>query len=181
MSADSLSAAARRPLHTRQIHCRGFVREDGLYDIEGTLTDVRDADVTLRSKVVPSGAFIHRMTLCLTVDTQFVIHAAVARMDDTPYEACKRIEVAYRALVGLRIEPGFNDRARRLFRGTAGCSHLTELIPVVATTVFQVLWGEREPDAGTGPHTPLGGCHALRLDGEVVRQYFPELPQDGQR
>lgn len=179
MSHDRPPPAARRPLHTRQIHCRGFARDDGLFDIEGTLTDTRDTDLTLRSKVVLSGAFIHRMTLCLTVDSHFVIHGATARMDDTPYEACKGIEAAYRALIGLRIEPGFNERARRLFRGTAGCSHLSELIPVVATTVFQVLWGEHESGIGSGTQTPLGGCHALRLDGEVVRQHFPERLQGG--
>ena len=34
-------AHARKLIHTRTIDCRGYEREDGLWDIEGHLTDTK--------------------------------------------------------------------------------------------------------------------------------------------
>ena len=34
-------AAARKLMHTRTIDCRGYEREDGLWDIEGRLSDIK--------------------------------------------------------------------------------------------------------------------------------------------
>ena len=36
--------APREPIHTRAIDLRGYRREDGLWDIEGHLTDVKCYD-----------------------------------------------------------------------------------------------------------------------------------------
>ena len=33
------AATPREPIHTRRIECQGFLRQDGLWDIEGRLTD----------------------------------------------------------------------------------------------------------------------------------------------
>ena len=33
--------AAREPLHTRRVECRGYRRTDGLWDIEGHLVDTK--------------------------------------------------------------------------------------------------------------------------------------------
>ena len=38
-------AAPRTLLHTRQVQCTGWEREDGLFDIEGRLSDVRAHDL----------------------------------------------------------------------------------------------------------------------------------------
>jgi hypothetical protein len=32
---------ARKLLHVRSVECRGYLREDGLWDIEGSLKDVK--------------------------------------------------------------------------------------------------------------------------------------------
>ena len=41
-----LSASAeRKPIHARQIDCRGYQREDGLWDIEAHLTDVKSYEI----------------------------------------------------------------------------------------------------------------------------------------
>lgn len=84
-------------------------------------------------------------------------------------------------LVDLRIEPGFTQQVRRLFRGIQGCTYLTEWAPVMAITAFQILW----TDAGNFDSTqagedrpsgsPLGGCYVLWLDGEVVMRHFKHL------
>ena len=34
-------AAPRQHIHTREIVCRGYLRDDGLWDIEGSICDVK--------------------------------------------------------------------------------------------------------------------------------------------
>lgn len=119
------------------------------------------------------------MRVRLTIDRERRIVDAQAFSEHTPYADCMEVEARYRKLIGLRIEPGFTGAVKRLFRGTEGCAHLTELVPVMASTAFQVLWAQGDFGGadveGSGRRTsPLGGCHALRLDGQVVRTYFPQ-------
>lgn len=168
----------RRPVHLRRIACEGFLRDDGLVDIEGTLIDTKPAPFDLPDKTVPIGEPVHRMTLCLTIDRELMIVAASARTLDAPYEVCGDIVDSYRKLVGLRIEPGFVQRVKRMFRGTLGCTHLSELLPTMATTALQVMWSMHfdgpDPSWKRGG-SPLGACHALRLDGPVVLKHFRHL------
>lgn len=173
----------RRPLHLRRIHCEGFERDDGLIDLEGTLIDTKPIPLALVSRVVPAGEPIHQMRVRLTIDRERRIVDARAFSEETPYPDCREVEAAYRQLVGLCIEPGFTQQVKRLFRGTAGCTHMTELLPALASTAFQVLWAngnfEGADEPGSGRRTsPLGGCHALRLDGRVVRTYFADTARE---
>ena len=171
----------RRPVHLRRIECAGFARDDGLFDIEGTLIDTKPDQLVLPERTVPANAPIHHMTLRMTVGRDFVIHDVLARSVDVPYEVCGHIAPAYRSLIGERIEAGFTQKVKRMFRGVAGCSHLTELLPVMATTAFQIIWSDVDnfdsTAVGNGRTrgSPLGGCHALRLDGEVVLRYFSHM------
>jgi hypothetical protein len=170
------ASTGRRQVHLRRITCTGFQREDGLWDIEGRLTDTKPEAVSLPEREVAADEAIHDMLVCLTIDREFVIRAAWARTLSGPYRVCGEINASYGQLVGVRIEPGFTQNVKRLFRGVLGCTHLTELLPPMATTAYQVLWTERSKardSAATGT-SPLGGCHALRLDGEVVRLHFSE-------
>ncbi|MFN0316103.1 MAG: DUF2889 domain-containing protein, partial [Burkholderiales bacterium] len=55
-----LSAAVpRKPMHHRTIECRGYLRDDGLWDIEGHLIDTKTFDVVLpeRGNVKPGEHF----------------------------------------------------------------------------------------------------------------------------
>ena len=170
----------RKPVHLRTIQCQGFERDDGLVDIEGTLTDTKPHDLQLRTKPVSAGQPIHRMTLCLTIDRERLIHAVQVQTLAAPYGVCSEIGPRYQQLVGLRIEPGFNLAVKRLFKGVLGCTHMTELLPVMATTAYQILWSRADEDpqakaqGGQTQSSALNGCHALSLEGEVVKRYFPQ-------
>ena len=88
----------------------------------------------------------------------------------------QHIADSYDRLVGLRIGPGFTMTVKRLFRGVEGCSHMIELLPPMATTAFQILWSRPNAyGASAEGQTPLGGCHALRLDGPLVARRSPIL------
>lgn len=177
--SEPVAASARRPLHLRRIQCEGFERADGLIDLEGTLVDTKPMPLRLVSRVVPEGEPIHQMRLRLTIDRERRIVDAQAWSEHTPYPDCKEVEPAYRRLIGIRIEPGFTRQIKRMFRGTAGCTHMTELLPAMASTAFQVIWADGDfggPDeSGSARRTsPLGGCHALRPDGHIVKTYFSD-------
>jgi hypothetical protein len=57
------SAQPRKLLHTRHVECRGFEREDGLWDIEGQIVDTKAYSYTAdwRGGVV-AGAPAHSMS-----------------------------------------------------------------------------------------------------------------------
>ena len=88
-----LSASAdRKPIHHRQIDCRGFRRADGLWDIDGHLVDTKAYAFSnrFRGTVIP-GVPLHEMWLRLTVDDTLTIRAAEAVTDNSPYAMCPDI------------------------------------------------------------------------------------------
>lgn len=175
-----IAPSPRRHAHTRRITCQGFEREDGLLEIEGLLVDTKPSPLEMPTRLLPAGDAIHQMRVTFVLDRGRTILAVHAVTEHSPYPVCGAIAPSYERLVGLRIEPGFTREVKRLFRGTSGCTHITELVPVMASTVFQMLWSDSQFDgadeSGSKRRTsPLGGCHALRLDGEVVRTYFPHI------
>lgn len=178
MSGSALPTVSRRAVHLRRITCEGFEREDGLYDIVGTLIDTKPFAIELQEKFLSPDEPIHHMTVCVTIDRSRLIHDVVANTVQGPHAVCGAITERYRELIGLRIQPGFVLAAKRLFRGDRGCTHMTELLPPMATTTFQMLWSGADDvtDANQPEHrnSPLGGCHALKLDGEIVRLHFPD-------
>lgn len=175
---------ARRTLrHTRQIHCQGYQRDDGLYDIEAEMRDISPVATELPFTSVPAGGLIHRMYLTVTVDAELVIRHIEARTETGPTPVCADINAAYATLKGLRIGKGFRQEAKARLGGAKGCTHLTELLGPLATTAMQTLMSvQRE----TNPwHLKLDGqdpiprpwvldtCHAYRIDGEAATVVWP--------
>lgn len=183
-----LSAPApREHLHTRTVECRGYRREDGLWEVEGHLRDTKTYDFENRQRGrVAAGEAVHDMWLRLTYDDDMVIHEVEAATDDSPFATCPGITPVYAKLKGVKIAPGFTMRVRDMFGGVAGCTHLTELLGPVATTAFQTMAIRREArkdanqteDKPKPPRKPpriLDTCHALASDGPVVQQIWPEF------
>jgi hypothetical protein len=179
----------REPIHTRTIECRGFRRQDGLWDIEGHLTDTKTYafDNQFRGEL-PAGAPVHDMWLRITVDDRLVIHAVEAVTEASPYPVCPAITPNFQRLRGLRIYPGFHKQVRELLGGTQGCTHLVDLLGPLATTAYQTVFPyrakeheERRMREGRSPDRPsrqpklLDSCHAFASDGEVVRRYWPDF------
>lgn len=174
----------RRKVHERKILCEAFIRDDGLLEIEAMLQDTKPHTVHLTEGRLEAGQPLHQMRLRIAVDADFMVHEAQAQTIHSPYGICGGITPSYGALVGMRIGPGFLQEARKMLRGPLGCTHITELLPVVATTVFQASSAlHAEADEGDQPAhvrraNALGRCHALRLDGDVVHRDFPDHATD---
>lgn len=174
---------AREPIHTRRVECRGYRRADGLWDIEGHLTDTKSYafENEHRGRLSP-GEPIHDMWLRLTVDDRLEIRAVEAATAASPFAICGAITPAFQSLVGLRIKGGFTRQVKERLGGIQGCTHLVELLGPVATTAFQtiapILARERAVaggQAGSAPPPPLlNTCHAFASDSEVVRRLWPD-------
>lgn len=169
---------AREHLHTRAIECRGYRRADGLFDIEGHLTDVKTTPIPneWRGGIKP-GELIHEMWIRLTIDTDMTVHHAEAASDHTPYEICPAAAPNFAELKGLRIGPGWNKAVKERIGRTRSCTHIAELCSILGTVAFQTLWPVRLKEYKADPSVRppmLDTCHALRADGEVVRRFFPQ-------
>ena len=171
LSAPSIS---RQSLHHRDITVRGYKREDGLFDIEGHLHDTKDIDFKVASGQRKAGESLHSMWLRITIDRTLTIVDAEAATDAMPYVGyCDQITPDYKKLIGVAIRPGFNNRVKELLGGTKGCTHITDLIGVVATTAFQTIAGQGMQTPGSKPYQ-LDRCHALALTAPAVARYYPE-------
>lgn len=173
----------RSLIHTRRIRFEGYKRADGLWDIDGHLSDIKTHDYDLESGVRKAGDPVHDMRLRLTIDSDLNILAAVAVLDAVPYPGgCDTIGPAYGQLVGLNLLRGFRAKARELLGKARGCTHLTELLGGFPTAAMQTLGGERRElrRQGVKPFQ-LDQCHALESSSETVRRYYPDWhrkPQD---
>jgi len=166
-------AADREPLHARSIEIRGYRRADGLYDIEGTLTDTKPYDFPIAGGVRRAGEPVHLMRLRITVDRALTILEAEAATEAMPYvEYCGTIVPAYRKLVGLAIGPGYLRDVKERLGGVRGCTHLTELALALATGAFQTMAGQRVQDPERKPFQ-IDRCHALASGAPAVARYYP--------
>lgn len=171
----------REPLHTRTVRVDAYARADGQCDLEAELVDIKHYDFPLRRSgtMHPAGKPVHHMHLRVTFDETFTITAAQASYDAAPYgESCSAIEPEYQNLVGMNLLKGFRDAVKRRFGRSAGCTHMTELSYVLPTVAVQSMAGRRRAaeassDDGKRPFQ-LDGCHALRLDGQVVKEFYPK-------
>jgi len=187
----------RQHLHTRRVVCQGFFRDDGLWDIEGRITDEKTYEHAneWRGPLKP-GDFVHDMSIRLTIDHTFTIVDAEAVTDKSPYSMCGDIAPAFRKLIGLRIGGGFHRAVRERLGGVHGCTHIVELLGPVATTAFQTVSSQKARDlnrehrekAGTLPSKDpnaapkprrkpymLDTCHTWASDSEVTRRWVPHF------
>jgi hypothetical protein len=169
------SPVPRTRLHAREVRYHGYQRDDGLFDLEAFLIDVKDRDTTLLSGVRPAGEPVHDMAVRVTIDRGFVIRAIEAHTDRSPYPGdCERIHPAYERLVGLSLLNGFRLRLQEVMGGVRGCTHITELLANLPTAAVQTFAGLRpREDAGHGKPFQLDRCHALDTCGDAVRRYYP--------
>lgn len=178
--------APRKHLHTRKYEMRGYVREDGLWDIEGHITDVKTYSFhnDYRGEMEP-GDPIHDMSIRLTIDDDFVIQGVEAVTDGSPYAICPAVTPNFDKMIGVKIGPGWRRAIRGRLSGIHGCTHLVEMLGAMATVAYQTAYSSRKQTGKTGstpvtvkpgtrPHL-LNSCYAYRSDGPVVQRQFPDF------
>lgn len=171
--------ASRKLLHTRTVTCHGYRRDDGLWDIEGHLIDVKTYDFDNHHRgEVKAGEPVHEMRLRLSIDDDMVIRQAEAATEHAPYAMCPDITPRFALLEGLRIGPGFHREVNNRVGGVKGCTHLVELLRPLATAAYQTLVARRrtrEADRDAPARRPmfLDTCHAHASDSPEVKRRWP--------
>ena len=119
---------AREHVHSRDVACRGYRRDDGLWDIEGRLVDAKTYAFKNRSRgTVEPGDPVHDMWLRLTI----VQPGMLAAPD-------------YARMVGTRIRSGWTREVRARLGKVEGCTHLTRLLEELAVVAAQTVWPLRK-------------------------------------
>lgn len=171
--------AERELLHLRDIAIRGYRRADGLFDIEAHLTDSKTYEFSNQDRGhIEVGEPLHGMWLRMTLDEGLTIVACEASTEFAPYTVCPDAAPNFSRLAGLSIKRGFLKAAADRIGGTAGCTHLRELLQQIATTALQTIYAVRRqperPDSAEKP-TLLNTCFAYATDSPVVRRRWPHL------
>ena len=105
---------------------RVYARDDGHWDAEVELVDVKPRDLQLASGVRAAGEPIHRMRLRVTLDAALTITDAQSWTLASPYpDYCGAHGDSYRCLVGLNLMRGFAHEVKTRLHGVRGCTHLT--------------------------------------------------------
>ncbi len=186
MNLSALSAPApRRHMHLRTVQCDGYLRDDGLWDIEASIIDRKPFRYTEPVRGVREpGTDVHHMAIRLTVGMDMVIRAIEVTMPATPYEHCGTAIPNYQGLVGRRIDGKWRATVRDIVGASKGCTHARELLFPMATTAFQTLYGWRdeasksssvEPKDPNGKPYFIGGCVGWAEDGPVVARFYPKF------
>jgi hypothetical protein len=186
--SDLPAPVARRPIHTRQVRFEGFLREDGLWDIDCELADTKADAIHMRERgLLPAGEPVHLLRVRLTVDDDFTIRAVQTATAKVPFRECHQAgDAPMQKLVGLKMGPGWRKALNEAIGGVAGCTHLRELVFNAATAAFQMIphyrstqgYTIRDDLQVTQPGQPpfyMGQCMSWAFDGPVVQRVAPQF------
>lgn len=185
--SDLPSPVPRRPVHTRKTTFEGFLRDDGLWDIDCTLSDTKAVPIHLHERgLLSPGDPVHLLRVRLTVDDGFTIRAVQTATLATPFPECQiPADEPMQKLVGLTMGPGWRKAIDGAIGGVAGCTHLRELVFNAATAAFQMIphyratEGGRKDDRdalnGGKPPFYMGKCMTWAFEGPVVQRIAPHF------
>lgn len=167
------AAAPRQIKHTRPVTYRGYLRDDGLWDIEGEMRDLKSEVFDIPGEGVwQPGEPLHNMAIRVTVDERLVVQDIAVAMDDFPHQECPSAQDSMRRMIGCAMGPGWRQAIDRNLKGVQGCAHLRELLFNMATVAFQTIPSSFEPAQGQPP-LHLGKCKAWDFDGPLVERQLP--------
>jgi len=176
--------APRSHLHKRTCVYHGYLRDDGLFDIEAELKDTKSQPFRRHDEEVPAGAPIHGMLIRATVNEAMTIVEIAGAMDDTPFGECRGSLEPLQAMVGATMGPGWRAAIERALGQDRGCTHLRELLFNMATAAFQTITAHQYAEeatqaptaqAGSEPPYYMGKCLAWAFDGAVAKRLRPEF------
>lgn len=170
-------AAARKPLHLRQVRYEGFEREDGDFEIEATLMDTKPMAFEIEGEGQwQPGQPVHGMQVRVVIDAQFTVRDIAVAMDHVPHPECPNAREPMRRMIGCSMRRGWRQAIEDRLGKVQGCAHLRELLFNMGTVAFQTLapslHAERSPEERP---VILGGCQAWDPAGPMVARIYPRF------
>lgn len=178
-------------MHTRKITCEGFLRDDGLWDIEGTILDTKTYQHTEPYRGVRApGDPVHLMQIRLTLDTTLTVRDIAVVMPQTPYPICSEAAENFQSIIGLKIGSSWRHEVNKRVGKTNGCTHVRELLFPMATVAIQSMmgWGEdkapegkrgyvKPPEDNTVKPVFINGCYAWSDKRAMIAENYPLFAQ----
>ena len=179
-------AQPRKLLHTRKVTYCGYHREDGLWDIEASITDEKSYAMNTSGRgYMRAGDFIHGMGIRVTVDDSMTIVGIESSMDFTPYGECQAGVSPMQGMLGAKMGPGWRRAIEKALGGVRGCTHLREMLFNMATAAYQTIPGymihlRKEaggpaPEGTGAPPYHVGKCIGWDFDGPLVARKYPQF------
>ena len=177
-----LSKPLKRDLkHNRTIEGKGYLRDDGLWDIEVFLVDSKTYSFeNMHRGYISAGEPLHDMAVRLTLDDDRKIIDIEAVINASPYNVCPQAVQNCQNLKGEYLIAGFNRKVIKTMGGEKGCRHITDLLAYAGTIAYQTLWKEKTgsedkkislEEAKSIEKKFTNSCFAFKKDGEVYNQY----------
>jgi hypothetical protein len=142
----------RKHIHSRHVESHGFLRADGLWDIEARIQDTKTYCLRNSSgQERQPGEAIHLMEVRLTLDDALKVIDAVAIMPGTPFNECTAASHPVRGLIGATVGPGWRRAIDDAMGGVQGCTHVRELIQAMATVAYQTIPNYRAHERNVEP------------------------------
>ena len=173
----------RKLSHTRTVVYSGYEREDGFWDIEAALTDVKTYPFIIPSQGPKEpGDPIHGLSIRLKVDNQLKIHDLTTDMAHIPHPECDQAPTGMHRLIGSTLGGGWRKTIESHIGGVEGCTHLREMLFNMATVAFQTIPHAiqyRNDQAGipreipTTPPPYVGKCKTWAFEGALENRYYP--------
>ena len=117
-------------MHMRRVTFRGYQREDGLWDIEAAIVDVKTYVLKTPDRgTLRPGTPVHDMT----------ISEIVTSMASTPFPECLQAQDPMQKMVGCTMRSGWRHTIEKNLGGIRGCTHLRELLFNMATAAYQTI------------------------------------------
>lgn len=177
----------REELHHRQVNMKFYRRSDGLYEVEGHLTDSKSHPFMrqLGQKNLEPGDPVHDIIVRLVIDTDLQVHDVRATMLATPFGVCRGAQQTLDGLIGLTIAKGWNKKVRDLLGGSKSCTHIMEMLGPMATTAYQGLAPQRiertnKPENEHLRRAKVDSCYAYSAEREIVARLWPDLARSKQ-
>ena len=172
-------------MHKRSIECNGYLRVDGLWEVEVRLIDLKPlAQRDHFCGELKAGDPVHDIGVRLAVDDFLTVREAETTMRATPFPICADVEPILQRLVGERIGSGWRELIKRKIGRLETCTHLSELLSPAVTTLYQTISYGKSPEGRNSldnQHSVserpffIGGCYSWRTDGPVVAEIFPQF------
>jgi len=181
-------ATTREELHWRRIDMRGFQRSDGLFEVEGTVTDRKPYvfEPISGGRTVPANQPVHHMGVRLVFDETMLVHDVQTFTDAAPYTECPEGGRALDSLKGLRMTGGWSKEVRNRLGGERSCTHLMELLSPLASVAFQSMSKVNSGRAlrldENGRPLKIDSCYAYGAERQLVQKLWPQFhrPAKGQ-
>lgn len=164
----------REQLHTRNVIFKGFRRDDGLWDIEAHLLDLKDKVFVIPGERTWSpGEPIHDMSIRVTIDDALVVRDIAVVMASAPHLECPQAQMPMKLMIGCTMAKGWRHAIEQNMGKVKGCSHLRELLFNMATVAFQTIAQEPGEAIADRPPPHAGQCLAWDFSGNAVKRHYP--------